>query len=290
MRGAIFPVPLETQTACGDVGELLVARGVHFAHKSGFSIRGINLDASEGELVGLVGPNGAGKTTLLRLLSGSLTPSRGTIEISGVDIGSLNASERAKLVSVVPQNPQLPLTFSVLNLVLMGRNAHLKLLQWESLRDIEIARKVMEMTDIWRFRDREIESLSGGERQRVVVALALAQQAPVMIMDEPTASLDLGHQAGIMDLVRNLQHQGDGAIVLAMHDLTLAAQYCDRLVMVTDGRVFVQGKPKAVLTTEIISEAYGAEVQILSDPRSGNPVVVPVAVNDVAGNTHRPSW
>jgi len=262
---------------------MLVARDLHFAHKSGFAVRGVDFEARKGELVGLVGPNGAGKTTLLRLFSGTLAPSRGSIEIGGVDIASLNASERARLVSVVPQNPQLPLIFSVLDLVLMGRNAHLKLLEWESQSDIEIARRAMEMTDTWRFRDREIGSLSGGERQRAVVALALAQQSPVMVMDEPTASLDLGHQTGVMDLVRDLQRQRADAIVVAMHDLTLAAQYCDRLVMVTDGRVFAQGTPREVLTRDVISEAYGAEVLVLMHPEAGSPVVVPVSGNGSAG-------
>ena len=258
---------------------MLVARDLHFAHKSGFAIRGVDLDAREGDIVGLVGPNGAGKTTLLRLLSGALIPSRGSVEIDGVDIASLNASERARLVSVVPQNPMLPLTFSVLDLVLMGRNAHLKLLEWESRRDVEIARRAMEMTDTWGFREREVGSLSGGERQRAVVAMALAQQSLVMVMDEPTASLDLGHQTGVMDLVRDLQRRREGAIVVAMHDLTLAAQYCDRLVMVTDGTVFARGTPEEVLTREQISRAYAADVIVLSHPEGGRPVVIPVSVN-----------
>ena len=254
---------------------MLAVENVHFAYGSRGVLKGLDLEAAEGELVGVVGPNGAGKTTLLRLVSGALRPSKGAVRMNGSNVADLSAAKRARLVSVVPQNPQLPLSFRLLDLVLMGRNAHLGLLEWEGAGDLEIAREAMELTDIWALADRAVGTLSGGERQRALVALALAQDAPLMLLDEPTASLDLGHQAGIMDLVRSVQRERGGAVVVSMHDLTLAAQYCDRLVMIADGQSYSDGPPAAVLTMENIGAVYGASVSILSHPRGGTPVVLP---------------
>jgi iron complex transport system ATP-binding protein len=237
----------------------------------------ISFSVNEGEIVGFLGPNGAGKTTLLRLISGVLKPSRGVIRINGDDLAALKPTSRAKLVSVVPQNPQLPLSFKVLDLVLMGRNPHLGLLQWEGRRDMEISRWAMEMTDVWYLADRRISTLSGGERQRALVAMALVQEAPLLLLDEPTSSLDLAHQTEIMDLVRDVQQKRGGAVVVAMHDLTLAAQYCDRLAMLAEGRRYSDGPPGEVLTTENISTVYGASVVVLSHPQGGTPVVLPIS-------------
>ena len=256
---------------------MLLVDNIHFSYKDASILEGLKLEVQGGELLGLVGPNGAGKTTLLKLISGVLTPSLGRVIIDGTDLGALKPFQRAKLVSVVPQDAELPLSFKVQELVLMGRNPHLKLLQWEGPEDLEVARQAMEMTDTLSLSDRDVGTLSGGERQRVVVAMALAQEAPVMLLDEPTASLDLAHQTGIMDLVRDVQRQRGGAVVVAMHDLTLAGQYCDRLVMLASGRSYSQGPPEAVLTRENVSKVYGTEVFILSHPHRGTPVVLPVS-------------
>ena len=256
---------------------MLVVDNIHFAYKDRPVLQGLDMSAQGGELVGIVGTNGAGKTTLLRMISGVLAPSQGCISVNGTDLATLKAGQRARLVSVVPQNPQLPLSFRVLELVLMGRNPHLKLLQWEGRRDLAIARRSMELTDTWHLADRAVGSLSGGERQRALVATALAQDAPVLLLDEPTASLDLAHQTGVMDLVRDVQRRRGGTVVVAMHDLTLAAQYCDRLVMLDGGRSYAQGPPGTVLTIENISNVYGASVFILPHPQGGTPVVLPVA-------------
>jgi iron complex transport system ATP-binding protein len=228
-------------------------------------------------MVGVVGPNGSGKTTLLRLISGVLSPTAGRIRIGGRDVAELTVSQRARLVSVVPQNPALPESFTVLELVLMGRNAHLKLLGWESRADLEVARRAMEATQTLELADRPLGEVSGGERQRAVVAMALAQEAPVLLLDEPTSSLDLAHQTGIMDLVAKVIKERGAAVLLAMHDLTLAAQYCDRLIMLAEGRCFAEGPPAAVLTAENIAAAYGADVFVLDHPQGGTPVVLPAS-------------
>ena len=256
---------------------MLVVDKVHFGYKDRPVLQGLDMEARQGELVGIVGPNGAGKTTLLRMISGVLAPAQGRVSINGTDLSILKAGQRARLVSAVPQNPQLPQSFRVLEMVLMGRNPHLSLLQWEGRRDLAIARQAMELTDTWHLADRALGSLSGGERQRALVALALAQDAPVLLLDEPTASLDLAHQTGIMDLVRDVQRRRGGTVVVAMHDLTLAAQYCDRLVMLAGGRSYAEGTPATVLTKENISEVYGASVFILPHPQGGTPVVLPVS-------------
>ena len=257
---------------------MLIAENLHFTYQDSRVLAGLDLRVDAGELVGLVGPNGAGKTTVLRLISGALRPAVGHVSIGGIDLSTLTAAERAKLVSVVPQNAQLPLSFDVLDLVMMGRNPYLKILQWESQADLEIVRRAMEMTETADLADRPVRTLSGGERQRAVVAMAVAQETPVMLLDEPTSNLDLGHQTGVMDLVRNVQRRRGGSVVVAMHDLTLAAQYCDRLVMLSEGRVHAQGRPEAVLTTQNISEVYRTEVFILPHPKEGKPVVLPVSM------------
>ena len=256
---------------------MLTVDGVTFAYDARPVVDGLALEVREGELVGVVGRNGSGKTTLMRLISGLLRPASGAVRVDGTDLRSLKPGKRARLVSVVPQNPQLPLGFTVLDLVLMGRNPHLKLLEQSGPRDREVATRAMRETDTYHLAGRTLETLSGGERQRAVVAMALAQESPVVLLDEPTASLDLAHQVGVMDLVSQLRERHGVAVLAAMHDLTLAAQYCSRLVMLADGRAFAEGAPEAVLTRENISEVYGADVFILPHPQRRTPVVLPVS-------------
>lgn len=255
----------------------LVVEGVSFKYGDREVLSGLDLEAREGEMVGVVGPNGSGKTTLLKVISGVMRPSAGKVIIDGADVAALSDGERAKLISVVPQNPELPLNISAIDLVLMGRNPHLKLLQWPGEADLAIARKAMELTDVLSVAAREVESLSGGERQRAVVAMAVAQEAPVLLLDEPTSNLDLGHQTGIMDLAKDLQQRHRGALLVAMHDLTLAAQYCDRVVMLEGGRAYAMGPPGDVLTVDNIARVYGTDVFITSHPQSGTPVVLPAS-------------
>lgn len=256
---------------------MLVLERIYFAHKDRCVLRGFDMESRQGELVGIVGPNGAGKTTLLRIISGSLSPSQGCVVVNGAKLSTFNTRERARLVSVVPQSPHMPLGISVLELVMMGRTPYLNLLQWEGRQDLAVVRQAMEMTDTWHLTDRALGSLSGGERQRSLVALALAQDTPVILLDEPTASLDLTHQIGVMELVREISRCRGGTVLVAMHDLTLAAQYCDRIVMLSAGRSYAEGVPGAVLTKENILEVYGSNVSIMSHPTAGTPVVLPIS-------------
>ena len=236
-------------------------------------LNGFDLDVAPGSFVALAGPNGVGKSTLLRLIAGVLKPTAGSVRVGGRDIRDMTARERARLVAMVPQNPELPVGATALEVALMGRNPHLGLLSWESAGDVDIAIEALRMTDSEDFLDRAVDELSGGERQRVAIAMALAQQTPVILLDEPTANLDLAYQPAMMGLMRRMAAEGK-TIVAAVHDLTIAAQFCDRVALISEGSPLAVGAPQEALTAENIMRAYGADVRILEHPDTGKPVVV----------------
>ena len=204
------------------------ARDVWAAYGERKVLSGVDLNVEKGKFVALAGPNGVGKSTLLRLVSGVIKPTRGSIEIAGLDVSALSTRERARLVAVVPQDPELPNGAPAIEVVLMGRNPHLGLLSWESDSDVQTAIEAMRMTYTEDFIERPVDEMSGGERQRVAIAIALAQQTPIILLDEPTANLDLAYQPAIMELMRGLVSSGK-TILAAVHDLTLAAQFCDEV-------------------------------------------------------------
>ena len=254
----------------------LVASGVGFSYGERVILRSVNLEAGPGEMVGLVGPNGSGKTTFLRIVSGTLASETGMVRVAGKELASLRASERGRMVGMVQQSPAVPQGLTALETVLMGRNPHLGLLQWEGPRDVEICQRVMGMTETWEFAHRPVSSLSGGELQRIFIARALAQETPVLILDEPTAHLDISFQTGIFDMIDKVRHTTGLTVLVAMHDLTLAAQYCDRIAALHQGNIFACGEPVEVLTTEVVSMVFGAPVSIVEHPVDGTPVVLPV--------------
>ena len=247
--------------------------GVWAAYGERNVLSGLNLEVAAGSVVAIAGPNGVGKSTLLKLIAGAISPQRGTVRVDGRDVSSLSARERALLVAVVPQSPELPPGASALDVALMGRNPHLGLLSWEGEDDVAIALDAMRLTGAAEFADRPVDRLSGGERQRVAIAMAIAQQTPILLLDEPTANLDLAYQPAIMRLMRDLATQGR-TIVAAVHDLTLAAQFCDEIVLLSEGRSVAVGAPWDVLTEELIREVYDADALVLKHPKSGKPIVV----------------
>ena len=249
------------------------AAGVWASYGEREVLRGLDFEAAQGTLTALAGPNGVGKSTLLRLIAGAMRPGRGRVRVMGHDISALSGRERARLVGMVPQNPELPRGASALEVVLMGRNPHLRLLSWETADDVEIALESLRMTDAEDFAERPVHQLSGGERQRVAIAMALAQQTPVILLDEPTASLDLAYQPTIMRLLRDLAAEGR-TMITAVHDLTLAGQFCDRVALVSEGRAVACGPPESTLTAETIRQVYGAETLVLEHPETGKPIVV----------------
>ncbi|MCL0099617.1 ABC transporter ATP-binding protein [Dehalococcoidia bacterium] len=266
---------------------MLEVTDIRFSYSGRPVLNGLSFAVATGELLGVVGPNGSGKTTLLKLVTGVLSPDAGAVTLNGVGIIDLRSRERARQIAVVPQDPQLPEGFSVLDLILMGRNPYLGLFQWESKFDLQVANSAMEYASVTHLAGRKLDELSGGERQRVVVAMALAQQAPVLVLDEPISNLDMSHSLGIMNVIRCVQGERKGVSVVAMHDLTLASMFCDRLMMIAGGRCFVIGSPQEVVTADNIRQIYGASVVILEHPKTGTPVVVPSSGPNMARDCHQ---
>ncbi len=232
----------------------------------------VDLTLDEGEWVALIGPNGAGKTTLLRAIA-RLVPFSGSIQLEGRSTAAMRRSELARLVAVVPQDPSTPPWMTVGEYVLLGRTPHLGALAKEGSRDLVAAARALERLDLAGFGERQLGTLSGGEKQRVVVARALAQDARIILLDEPTAALDIGHQQQALELLDVLRLESELTLVAAMHDLTLAAQYAERMVLLDHGRVVSDGVPLEVLTEETISRHYGASIDIV--PVDGRVAVIP---------------
>jgi iron complex transport system ATP-binding protein len=234
----------------------------------------VSAAVENGEWVAVIGPNGAGKTTLLRAIA-SLVPFVGSIELLGEDLRSLPHRERARRVALVAQIPTMPPEMSVHEYVLLGRTPYIGYLATERRSDHDAAEAAIERLELGPFAKRRLSSLSGGERQRTVLARALAQDAPLLVLDEPTSALDVGRQQQALEIVDELRATEGLTVLSAMHDLTLAGQYADRLLLLDRGRLVAEGSAREVLTRALISQHYRAEVRVVGDPESG-VVVVPV--------------
>ncbi len=232
-------------------------------------VDGVSFEVERGEWVSILGPNGAGKTTLLRVLAGTIG-FRGEASLDGRRLGGLRRREVARLVALVPQTPVVPAAMTVAEYVLLGRTPHLAPLAQEGAEDRAAAAAALRRLDLDELAGRELGSLSGGELQRAVIGRALAQAAPILLLDEPTTALDIGHQQQVLELVDSLRREEGLTVVAAMHDLTLAAQYGDRVVLVDRGRIVAEGSARDVLTSERVEELYGARVRVVDG------VVVPV--------------
>ncbi|MEO3748504.1 ABC transporter ATP-binding protein [Plantactinospora sp. B5E13] len=237
-------------------------------------LAGVDLSVSTGEWVTVIGPNGAGKSTLLRAAGGLLPPGSGTISLLGTPLPRLARRERARIVATVAQSPVVPAGMAVVDYVLLGRTPYIPPLGRESAADLAVVYDVLDRLELARFAGRPLATLSGGERQRVFLARALAQGAPLLLLDEPTSALDIGHQQEVLELIDQLRRD-DGLTVLAtMHDLSVAGEYADRLVLMAGGAVVAAGPPREVLTGELLSTHYQARVRVI-DGEHG-PLVVPV--------------
>jgi iron complex transport system ATP-binding protein len=237
-------------------------------------LAGVDVEVGSGEWVGVIGPNGAGKTTLLKAIAG-LVPFDGTVEVLGEPPHRHGRRAVARRVAYVPQDPLIPAGMSVAEYVMLGRTAHLPYLGIEGRHDHDVVDDVLERLDLSALRARALDALSGGEQQRAVLARALAQEAPVLLLDEPTSALDVGHQQQVLEMVETLRTGTSLAVVSAMHDLTLAGQFADRLLLLSGGRAVAAGPARSVLTERALSEHWGARVRVLEDP-DGGIVVIPI--------------
>ncbi len=256
-------------------GTLVEVRGASFAYGAQRALDAVSFDASAGELVGLVGPNGAGKSTLLRLVAGLLPPSAGTVRLAGLDPHAAPRRAVARVAALVPQEPRLAWPFTVRELVMMGRAPRQGLLALASRFDLGAVEGALQACELTALADRRLDALSGGERRRVFFARALAQEPRVLLLDEPTAFLDLAHQAAVMRMAQVAARAGL-CVVAVLHDLNLAAACCDRLVVLSRGRVVAHGAPGEVLTEERVREVWGLPVWRGSHGATGAPIVLPV--------------
>ena len=254
----------------------LSLRGIEVALGHRPVLCGVDLEVAPGEVVALVGPNGAGKTTLLRVASRVLAPDAGEARFEGRPLDTWSRRALSRAIAVVPQDTGIPFPFRAGELVVMGRVPHQPLVGFDRVEDVDYARRALERMGIAHLADRSVFELSGGERQLVAFARALAQDPKLLLLDEPTAFLDLRHRVRVLGVVRELAAQGRSALVIS-HDLNLAARACDRLVVLQEGVIVASGSPEEVMTAELLEDVYGTEADILTAP-DGRPIAVPKGV------------
>ena len=250
---------------------MIEVNSISFRYHEDWVLQDVSFRVEKGEFVGVIGPNGSGKTTLLKVLYRLLSPQKGEILFELVPMKRMDRIDIAKRIAVVAQETHLLFPFSVLETVLMGRSPHLGHLMFESEKDLEIAKKAMEWTEMLSFSERSMDELSGGERKRVFIARALAQEPEVILLDEPTANLDIHHQMDFLDLILTLNRERGLTIVMASHDMNIASEFCDRLILLQAGGIYKIGTPHEVITKENIEKVYGCEVWIDRNPFSGMP-------------------
>ncbi len=255
---------------------MIEVNSISFRYRNDWVLRDLSLQIGRGEFLGVIGPNGSGKTTLLKILCRLLSPQHGSVLFEGLPLEKMTRSEIAKQIAVVPQESYTLYPFLVMEIVLMGRTPYLGHLMFERPRDLEIARRAMEWTETLSISDRSIDEISGGERRRVLIARALAQEPKVILLDEPTANLDLHHQVEFLNLLLTLNREKGLTIFMASHDLNIAAEFCDRLILLQKGGIFRAGTPSEVITRENIESVYGCEVCVDPHPVTGVPTVHPL--------------
>jgi len=252
---------------------LIEIRNVSLQYGQSDVVRKVSVQIKEGEFFVIIGPNGAGKTTLLKAMTGLHRLTAGDILLRQKPVSDYSRKELARSLAIVPQQISAEFPFTVAETVIMGRYPHLGLLAVEGRRDLELAEQAMEFTEVLHLAGRRLGQLSGGERQRVIIARAICQQSKVLLLDEPTASLDPAHQLRIMDLMERLRQQEQITIVMVSHDLNLASAYADRLMLLKDGVVEKIGTPREVLTRDQLTQSYGCNLIVDEDPILGKPRV-----------------
>lgn len=252
-------------------------------------LKSISFDIQEGEFLGIIGPNGSGKSTLIRALAGVLKPSAGSVLLKGREVSRIPRKELAGMLAVVPQDSPVAFDFTVVEVVLMGRSPYMRRYQLESDVDMGITADAIKRANLTDLANRNVGTLSGGERQRVMVARALAQQSEIIFLDEPTAHLDINFQVEVLHLVKREITENHKTGVVVLHDLNLAAEFCDRLIMLRDGEVYASGTPDEVITAENVRKVYGTAVWIRRHPTSGRPYVLSMGSQAVASRMNAAS-
>ncbi|WP_193597682.1 ABC transporter ATP-binding protein [Microbacterium sp. YJN-G] len=259
----------------------LSAESVTLAYGDRTIIDGLDLTLAQGRITSIVGANGCGKSTLLRSLARLLSPTAGQIVLDGKSVHARPSKEVARILGLLPQSPIAPEGIAVADLVGRGRHPHQGVLSRWSTHDYEAVADALAATGITDLADRNVDELSGGQRQRVWIAMALAQETDILLLDEPTTFLDVAHQVEVLDLLTDLCVSHGTTIVMVLHDLNLAARYADELVAMKDGRVHAAGTPHDVVTAELVQEVFGLANQITIDPVSGKPMVTPIGRHHV---------
>jgi len=251
-------------------------------------LKKIGFTSHHGEMLALLGPNGSGKTTLLKLLSKILCPECGVIKIGDVCIDNIPQKELAKEMAVIPQSFDTTFSFTAHEIVMMGRTPYISRFGSESAMDFEVVERAMKRTDTWQMRDSMFYNLSGGEKQRVIIARALAQEPHILLLDEPTSSLDINHQLEILTTVRSLVKEENMLVIAAFHDLNMAAKYFDKILLLSNGKVHAEGEPADVLTEKNIRDVYGVDVVVKNNPITDSIYVVPLDKAEKISSNSRP--
>lgn len=251
----------------------LTVEGVSFSYGEKPILKDVSLTVAPGELVSILGHNGSGKTTLLRCISGYLTPTAGVVRIGEDTVARLSAKALARRMALVPQNPVMEFDFTVRDIVLMGRNPHLKRFAGETDADYAAADAALARTGMAALAERSVLTLSGGEWQRTIIARAVCQKSELMLLDEPVASLDVKHQIEILRLVRSLCRESGVSALCVMHDINLSAHYSDQILLLKGGKALACGSPRAVITAPLLKEAYGIEAEVREE--QGHPYMIP---------------
>ena len=252
---------------------------LHLSYRGPMIVEGLTLTIPTQAITAIIGPNGCGKSTLLKALARILIPEQGKVEVNEVDIHSQSTKEIARQIGLLPQNPRSPDGITVSDLIQRGRYPHQGIFRQWSREDEASVNNALSVTGLTNFSDKPIDELSGGQRQRVWIAMLLAQETPIMLLDEPTTHLDIAHQIEVLDLLKELTRQHNRTIVMVLHDINLAVRYADNLIAMRDGKIKTFGEPHNVVTAQMMHEVFSIQAQILQDPVSGSPLCIPVIKN-----------